>query len=231
MSEKHKLLLVDDDQLLSPFVIEYLEAKNFQVDYAQHGDDGLAAYRRNFYNLLILDVKMPFKDGFTLAQKIREKDQDTPIIFVTGEGEKEKRIHGLTIGADDYLVKPYSMEELYLRIKNLLKRSVGESLNIEGGDHQIGDYTFNPAKRELSFGEEIQVLTTIETRLLLHFLQSKDKAINKETAMRVIWEDQHAMRGRSLTVYVSKLRQYLNKDPRLTILNIHGSGYRLVIKD
>jgi len=231
MKGTHKLLLVDDDKLLSPFVIEYMQAKNFEVNYAQDGEEGWKKYKNEKYDLLILDVKMPFQDGFGLAKKIREENTIIPIIFVTGEGEKEQRIHGLTIGADDYLVKPFSMEELFLRIKNLLKRKGKEEINVTAQLFNIGNYTFKPESRELNFKGDSRILTTLESRLLLHFLQSKNMTIDKEIAMQTVWQDDHSIRERSLTVYVSKLRQYLLQDSKVSILNVHGQGYRLVVEN
>jgi len=229
MTESKSILLIDDDKLLSPFVVEYLEAKSFKMTYAKDGLQGWETFKKGLFDLLILDVKMPYQDGFALAKRIREENPVIPIIFVTGEGEKEDRIHGLSIGADDYLVKPFSMEELYLRINNLLRRA-GNSRNSNTPKlYKIGAYSFNSDLRELMIKNKVKRLTTIESRLLLHFLQSPNMTINKETAMRTVWDDDHAIRERSLTVYVSKLRHYLDEDSTVSIFNVHGQGYQLVI--
>jgi len=229
MTDNIRLLLVDDDRLLSPFVVEFMEAKGLQVDHVTNGEDGLTSYSKGNYDLLILDVKMPFRDGFSLAEIIRSKDPHTPIIFVTGEGRQEDRVRGLMIGADDYLVKPFSMKELYLRIRNQLKKSIKEQVQSNRTDKTIGQFIFRPERRELDFAGQLQSLTTIENRLLLYFLQSKDLTIDNEAAMRAVWDDHHSSRSRSLTVYVSKLRKYLSKDPNISILNVHGTGYRLSV--
>ena len=230
MQGNFSLLLIDDDKLLSPFVVEYLEAKSFKMTYAKDGQQGWETFKKSRFDLLILDVKMPYQDGFALAKRIREENPVIPIIFVTGEGEKEDRIHGLSIGADDYLVKPFSMEELYLRINNLLRRAGNSNAANLAKVFRIGNYSFNPELRELSLESHVKTLTTIESRLMLHFLQSPDMTINKEVAMQTVWDDNHAIRERSLTVYVSKLRQYLAGDSTVSIFNVHGQGYQLVVK-
>lgn len=226
------ILLVDDDRTFVPLVGEYLEAKGLRVTLRHSGDEGLAAFRKSQSDLCVLDVKMPLKDGFRLAEEIRALAPDVPLIFLTGETAKEQRIRGLTLGADDYVTKPFSMEELYLRIMAIWRRTNQQTQRKarEQATFQIGHYHFNPATRELVLAAQTAKLSAIEARLLLLFCESENGIITRETALRKIWGDDDMLRGRSLNVYVSKLRQYLKDDPAIEILNVHGEGYQMVVR-
>lgn len=224
------LLLVDDDQNLSSLTKEYLEAKGFVVTLCQSGEEGLAAYKSGAFDACILDVRMPFKDGFALSQDIREISPQVPIIFLTGAVQKEERIKGLSLGADDYITKPFSMEELYLRIRNTLNRSLTQQKKVEAHIHKIGLYRFNVAMRELNCGAEMTKLTAIESKLLQLFCESENGLIRRDIALQRIWGDEDMLKGRSLNVYVSKLRTFFVADPSIEILNVHGEGYQLVVK-
>lgn len=228
----HAVLLVDDDRAFSPLVKEYLEAKGLRAELTHNADEGLKAFRRGGFDICVLDVKMPMKDGFALAQDIRSFDPHMPILFLTGQTEREDRIKGLAIGADDYVTKPFSMEELFLRIQAIMRRVQGPAAKKrESTSLEAGAYRFNPASRELRLGDQAAKLTAIESKLLLLFLESENGLISREAALRQIWGDEDLLRGRSLNVYVSKLRTLLQGDPRIEILNVHGEGYRLVISD
>lgn len=228
----HSVLLVDDDRAFSPLVKEYLEAKGFRTELKHNADDGLAAFRRGGFDICVLDVKMPMKDGFALAQDIRSFDPHMPILFLTGQTDREDRIKGLALGADDYVTKPFSLEELFLRIQAIMRRVKGQSAKKrETAMLHIGAFSFNPAARELRHGERLVKLTAIESKLLLLFLESGNGVISRDAALRQIWGDDDLLRGRSLNVYVSKLRSLLRDDPRIGILNVHGEGYQLVIGD
>jgi len=226
------VLLVDDDRGFSPLVKEYLEAKGLRVGLFHNGEEGLAAFRKGGYHICLLDVKMPIVDGFRLAQEIRSFDEQIPILFLTGQTERENRIKGFNLGADDYVTKPFSMEELYLRIQAILRRvnTRSESLK-ESAVYYIGKFEFNANARELSAEGHTTRLTAIEARLLQLFLESPSGLISRQDALRKIWSDEDLLRGRSLNVYVSKLRSCLRDDPRIEILNVHGEGYQLVIGD
>ena len=224
------LLLVDDDLALSPLTKEYLEAKGFAVTLRHSGDEGLAAYKMGTFDGCILDVRMPFKDGFSLAEDIRQLSPNIPILFLTGAVQKEERIRGLALGADDYITKPFSMEELYLRVRNTLKRSTAQQKEIEKAIHEIGLYRFDVATRELHGGPEMVKLTAIEAKLLQLFCESDNGIIRRDTALERIWGDENMLKGRSLNVYVSKLRTFLAAEPRIEILNVHGEGYQLVVR-
>lgn len=227
-----RILIVDDERQISGLTREYLEAKGLEVHLEHSGDAGLRTFREGDYSLCVLDIKMPIKDGFTLAREIRELDGRIPIIFLTGQTDKEHRIEGFNLGADDYLTKPFSMEELYLRIRAILRRSgkleEGHKANQE---YKLGKYGFHPHTRELELNGETTRLTGIESRLLEAFCEAADGMLEREAALRRIWDDDHFLRGRSLNVYVSKLRQHLSSDDRIEILNVHGLGYRLVVRD
>ena len=223
------ILLVDDEQQFSAMTKEYLEAKGFQVNLQHSADDGLATFKAYRFQICILDVRMPIKDGFSLAEDIRELDDQVPIIFLTGQTQKEDRIKGLTIGADDYITKPFSMEELYLRIKAILKRvSVQERRVIE--EYKIGQYQFNAVSRELKRADEVTKLSAIEAQLLQLFCENINGLVKRDFALNRIWQDEDHLKGRSLNVYVSKLRSLLKKDTTIEILNVHGEGYRMVVK-
>jgi DNA-binding response OmpR family regulator len=226
-----KILFVDDDLTLSPITKEYLEAKGYEVTLRHSGDEGLAAFKSGRFDGCILDVRMPFKDGFALAEEIRELSPQMPILFLTGAVQKEERIRGLSLGADDYITKPFSMEELYLRVRNTLMRSVTQQKRAEASTHAIGLYRFDVATRELHGNPELVKLTAIEAKLLQLFCESENGHIRRDIALQRIWGDEDMLKGRSLNVYVSKLRTFLAADPRIEILNVHGEGYQLVLRE
>ena len=227
-----KLLLVDDERQFSALTQEYLEAKGFATTLRHSGDEGLAAFKSGQYDCCVLDVKMPFKDGFSLARDIRELDPDVPIIFLTGAVQKEERIQGLSLGADDYITKPFSLEELSLRIQNILRRAGNQRKSLAALPVlPLGQYQFDTHARTLEGGGTTVKLTAIEAKLLQLFLESEHGSIRRDTALKRIWGDDDQLKGRSLNVYVSKLRQYLAADPGIEILNVHGEGYQLVVKN
>ncbi|MEY3240760.1 MAG: hypothetical protein RIR11_2198 [Bacteroidota bacterium] len=231
--EAPHLLLVDDDQVFSTLTQEFLEMKGFRVTLKHSGEEGWTAFRQDTFHLCILDIKMPFKDGFSLASDIRSVDSRVPIVFLTGVLDKDRRIEGFHLGADDYITKPFSMEELHLRLKAILRR-VGVQDEIvadqEKKIYHIGKYRFDPHTRELYLEKNTIKMTAIEARLLEYFCQSPDGIIDRTTTLRRIWNDDDQLRGRSLNVYVSKLRQYLREDAAIEILNVHGEGYQLVVR-
>lgn len=231
MNENPHLLFVDDDRAFSPLVCEYLGDRGLKTTLCHSGVEGVETFQKRRFDLCILDVKMPFKDGFSVAKEIRGLDPEVPFIFLTGEAAKENKIKGFHLGAEDYVTKPFSMEELYLRIQVVLRRSGGKAgsqpLKTE---YAIGKYTFNPAARELALGGNAVKLSAIEAKLLQYFCDAGQGIIDRDTALRRVWGDDDQLRGRSLNVYVSKLRQYLKDDPGIEILNIHGEGYQMVVR-
>jgi two-component system, OmpR family, response regulator len=228
---KRQILLVDDDRTLSPLLKEYLEAKDFDCSLCHNGFEALEVFKNKKYDLCVLDIKMPFKNGLELALDFKNLEPDIPFLFLTGQAEKEDRIKGLELGADDYIIKPYSMQEVFLRIKTIFKRvEIAEKRENKTESFRIGGYTFLPATRELTIGDDVFRLSEIESKLLLVFCQSRDGVILRDQTLKFIWPEENLYRERSLNVYVSKLRSYLKADSSIEILNIHGTGYKLIVK-
>lgn len=228
---KRQILLVDDDRTLSPLLKEYLEAKDFDCSLCHNGFEALEVFKNKKYDLCVLDIKMPFKNGLELALDFKNLEPDIPFLFLTGQAEKEDRIKGLELGADDYIVKPYSMQEVFLRIKTIFKRvEMAEKRENKTESFRIGGYTFLPATRELTIGDDVFRLSEIESKLLLVFCQSRDGVILRDQTLKFIWPEENLYRERSLNVYVSKLRSYFKADSSIEILNIHGTGYKLIVK-
>lgn len=229
--ENSHLLIIDDEVQYSELTKEYLEMRGFHVVLKHDGVAGLEAFKTTFFDLCVLDVKMPRKDGFTLAQEIRLLNEDIPLIFLTGQSLKEDKIKGLMLGADDYLTKPFSLEELYLRIKAILKRVKVEVKTREVNVFKYGGTVFNFQLRELQVAGKNCKLTSIEAKLLKLLFENENAVLTRESAMKHIWGDEEYYREYSLNVYISKIRKFLKEDPSLEILNLHGEGYKLISKD
>ena len=233
MAPTPKLLVVEDDPNLGALLAEYLRVKGFEVDLRADGEAGLKAFRgsaeaRDRYDLLLLDVMMPVKDGFTLAREIRRTDAQVPIIFLTAKSMKQDTIQGFQAGADDYLTKPFSMEELVLRVQAVLRRSAGLGLGTEQPQqHTIGSYTFDVRKQLLRRGEQERKLTTKESELLRLLCLHRNGLLERRQALREIWGDDNYFNGRRMDVYIAKLR----KHPDVEIINIHGQGFRLAARE
>ena len=231
MREKYEILLVDDDRTLSPLVKDYLETKEFDCVLFHTATDALAYLEKHSVDVCILDIRMPEKDGYTLATEIRLLNPETPFLFLTAESNKEDRIKGLEAGAEDYITKPFSMKELELRLKIILRRFTPEDMiKSSSSFYQIGLYRFDPGSRELQFENHTQKLSAIESKLLQLFCVSPEWVIERDYALKKIWSDENNFRERSMNVYISKLRQYLKLDPAIEIQNIHGAGYKLYIR-
>lgn len=229
--QKFKLLVVEDDTNLGTILSEYLTAKDYLVNLCVNGEAGFEAFIQEDYDLVISDVMMPKKDGFTMVSEIRKINTNIPIIFLTAKSMKEDTIEGFKIGADDYITKPFSMEELLLRIGAILKRTkaeVFEYKNIQ--DWKLGIFTFNPNERALIHGDIKEKLTSKESQLLKLLAKNKNEVLEREFALKVIWGDDSYFNSRSMDVYITKLRKYLKPDPQLEIINIHGKGFKLIIK-
>ncbi|UII28066.1 response regulator transcription factor [Fulvivirga maritima] len=227
MENKIKLLIVEDDQNLGQILKEYLQLKGYKADLYRDGESGLQAFSPGLYDLCILDIMMPKRDGFSLAQEIRNQDKNIPLVFLTAKSMKEDAIKGLTIGADDYVTKPFSMEELLLRLKAILRRSApiaGE----QPAEFNIGDYKFDPTRRILDFKGDTTKLTTKENDLLTLLCKHQNKVLSRKIALNSIWGDDSYFNARSMDVYITKLRKYLKKDESLQILTVHGEGFKLI---
>lgn len=229
----NKILLVEDDQNFGDVLKSYLEMHDFDVNLATDGDMGFQAYKSDKYDLCILDVMMPRKDGFSLARDIREKDNETPIIFLTAKTLKEDVLEGFKIGADDYISKPFNSEELLYRVQAVLKRSgAKKDPNEDIKEFEVGKFHFNYPLRELTYtnGDETSMnkLSPKEAHLLRMFCVYKNDVLPRSEALTKIWGEDNYFTARSMDVFVTKLRKYLAPDENLEIVNIHGNGFRLV---
>lgn len=224
-----KILLVEDDPNLGQILNEYLQLKGFQTEWKQDGEAGALAFQNDEYDICILDVMMPKKDGFTLAKEIRKMDQNIPIVFLTAKSMKEDTIEGLKIGADDYLTKPFSMEELILRIQAILKRTQIKSSNkSETNIFDLGELTFRYDKSVLERPSGVVKLTSRENELLKLFCDNINQTLDRNTALKSIWKDDSYFNARSMDVYIAKLRKYLKEEESVHILTVHGQGFKLV---
>jgi len=234
----YKILLVEDDQNFGDVLRSYLEMHDYAVNLVTDGVLGFEAFKKGDYDLCILDVMMPRKDGFTLAKEIRERDRDVPIIFLTAKTMKDDVLQGFKIGADDYIAKPFNSEELLLRIQAVLKRvNKAADPRDEQREFVIGKYHFNYPLRILTLtetlpGEESQwKLSPKEADLLKMFCKYINDVTPRSEALLKIWHEDNYFTARSMDVFVTKLRKYLAKDPGIEIVNIHGNGFQLLVKD
>lgn len=226
-SRRHVLLL-EDDANLGLVLQEHLKLNGYDVTLCINGEDGAEALKAGHFDLCLVDVMMPRKDGFTFAREVRAQGDQIPLIFLTARSLKEDRIEGFRIGCDDYITKPFSVEELQLRIEAVLRRATPQTEDLPA-QIDIGDYRFDRLHQMLSRGSEKRKLTPREAELLELFCRHLNQTVSREQALREIWNDESYFAGRSMDVFVSKLRKYLREDPRIQILGIHGKGFRLVV--
>ena len=224
-----RILLCEDDPNLGSLLREYLVAKDYEVDLMPDGELGYQAFVENEYDLCIFDVMMPNKDGFTLASDIRKKDTKVPIIFLTVKALKQDIMEGFKIGADDYITKPFSMEELLFRIEAIMRRVNMQKLQLGTTEYKFGRFMFDYQKQILTFDEEKHKLTTKEAEMLRALLQNANQILERNAALKAIWGEVTYFNARSMDVYITKLRKILQQDPDISIVNIHGKGYKLVI--
>ncbi|MGK0139593.1 MAG: DNA-binding response OmpR family regulator [Algoriphagus sp.] len=229
MRNKLKILLAEDDPNLGMLLQEYLIAKNYEVELAKDGNEGLDMFLsgENF-DMCLLDVMMPKKDGFSLAKEIRLKDPDIPVIFLTAKSMKEDTIQGFKSGADDYITKPFSIEELLMRIAAIFRRVNKQEPESAPESYTIGTYIFNTVNLKLSLKESSTKLTTKESELLKLFCQNQNKPVSRSFALKLIWGDDSYFNARSMDVYITKLRKHLKEDENIKILNLHGEGFKLI---
>ena len=230
MNDKMRILLCEDDENLGMLLREYLQAKGYETELFADGEAGYRGFVRGRYDICVLDVMMTKKDGFTLAQEIKQADKDMPIVFLTAKTLKEDVFEGFKLGADDYITKPFSMEELTLRIEAILRRVQGKR-RTENAIFKIGSYTYDPHKQTLQRGEEKTKLTTKESELLTLLYQHANDILQREYALKSIWIDDNYFNARSMDVYITKLRKHLRDDEDVEILNVHGKGYKLIIPE
>ncbi|NCI48908.1 response regulator transcription factor [Sediminibacterium roseum] len=226
--KKSKILLCEDDANLGMVLKNYLELNDYDVTLERDGRLGLAAFQREKFDICLLDVMMPNMDGFTLAEEIRDVDPDIPLFFLSAKTMKEDIIQGYKLGADDYITKPFDSEVLLLKIKAILKRNEEENRVSDNVEFDLGKYHFNPKLRELKHDELTQTLSPKENELLKMLAEHKNDLLPRERALKKIWGSDTYFNGRSMDVYIAKLRKYLKDDPNIEIVNIHGNGFRLV---
>jgi DNA-binding response OmpR family regulator len=223
-----KILLAEDDSNLGILLKNYLVAKNFDTTLVRTGTQALDAFSSGSFNICIFDIMMPEMDGLTLAKEIRLSNQEIPIIFLTAKNQQEDIIEGFVSGADDYITKPFSMEELLYRIEAVLRRTSTTNVNVKDGPYSIGSFSFDPLKQLLGHKGKTIKLTTKESELLDLLYRHRNEILERNFALKSIWIDDNYFNARSMDVYISRLRKYLGKDSTLKILNIHGKGYKLI---
>ena len=228
MEDQKKILLCEDAENLGMLLSEYLQAKNYDATLCKDGEEGYREFLKNKFDICVLDVMMPRKDGFTLCGDIKQVNPDMPVIFLTAKALKEDVIDGFKLGADDYITKPFSMEELTYRIDAILHRVKGKQRN-EEVIVSIGRFTFDRNQQILAIDGDKRKLTTKESELLSILYEHANDVLPRELALNKIWEDDNRVYARSMDVYITKLRKYLKADEEVEILNVHGEGYKLVI--
>jgi DNA-binding response OmpR family regulator len=229
METKLRILLAEDDENLGVLLKEYLLAKNYETDLMPDGEKAFKSFQKNLYDLCILDVMMPLKDGFTLAKEIRAINKDIPIIFLTAKSMKEDVLQGFKLGADDYITKPFSMEELLFRIEAILRRTNADSKLSTQSVYKLGKYTFDFQKQSLIADDITHKLTTKESDLLKLLCDNMNEVLERNYALKTIWIDDSYFNARSMDVYITKLRKYLKDEPSVEILNVHGKGFKLIL--
>ncbi len=229
---KRNILLLEDDANLGFVLQEHLESNGFAVTLRTNGEEGLAETSGRQFDLCLVDVMMPRKDGFTFTKEFREKDKETPVIFLTAKALKEDRIQGFMVGGDDYVTKPFSMEELLLRIKAVLRRTDGrQAKSSEQTEFQLGRSTFDSKWQRLTVTSTSRTLTATESQLLQLLCGKKNSVVERAEILKSVWGDDSYFNGRSLDVFISKLRKYLSADKSVEIINVHGKGYKLVVRE
>jgi DNA-binding response OmpR family regulator len=226
MSQSTKILLVEDDPSLGFVIKDNLSVKGYDVTLCRDGEEGDNAFGQNPFNLCILDVMLPKKDGFTLARNIRQKNKEVPILFLTAKAMMEDKLEGFRTGADDYITKPFSLEELFYRIEVFLRRTTKQE-TISDKVVQVGQYEFNYKNLTLSSSKESKTLTQKEAEVLRLLCENRDRVLKREEILTSVWGDDDYFMGRSMDVFISKLRKYLKEDASIQIVNYHGVGFRL----
>ena len=225
--DKTRILLAEDDENLGSLLKEYLNAKGYETELFDDGNKAYRGFIREYFDLCLLDAMMPEKDGFTLAKEIRQINSDMPILFLTAKSMKEDILEGFSIGADDYITKPFSMEELLYRIEAILRRTKQDTM-WENKTFQIGQYFFDVQNQFLKKGNKKKKLTTKESELLKLLCNNMNKVLERNFTLRTIWIDDNYFNARSMDVYITKLRKYLKDDPSIQIINVHGKGFKLI---
>ena len=231
MRENKNILLAEDDENLGKLLISYLQAKGFHVELAKNGKIAYELFNnaKQKFDLLVLDVMMPEMDGLTLGSEIRLLDKSIPFLFLSAKSMKEDKLKGFGVGADDYITKPFSMEELLARINAILKRTASNKKNIQEKIH-VGKIQYEPELSVLHLKEGPKKLTTKENMLLKLLVQNQNDLLDRQAALRAVWGDDNYFNGRSMDVYIAKLRKLLKEDENIEIMNVHGIGFKLLVK-
>lgn len=224
-----KILLAEDDVNLGKVLTTYLEAKGYSVKHANNGEMAYDMFCTNDFDICLIDVMMPLKDGFTLTKEIRKLDSHVPIIFLTAKSFQEDMIEGLNLGGDDYITKPFSMEVLLARLQALLRRTTQENEKLDSAVYQLGNTVFDVNRQSLTFNGKETRLTTREAELLSMLIMKRNDVLEREYALKKIWGDDSYYNARSMDVYITKLRKYFKDDPIVQIINVHGIGFKLVV--
>ena len=224
-----RILLAEDDENLGPLLQAYLVAKSYEVDLFVNGQAAVDGFRASHYDLCILDVMMPLRDGFSVAQEIRTLNKTISIIFLTAKSLKTDVVEGFKVGADDYVTKPFNMEELLFRIDAVLRRTKMDVNAMRVAVYKLGSFTFDVFKQTLQRNGNVYKLTTKESELLRLLCDHANQILERNYALKTIWDDDNYFNARSMDVYITKLRKYLKEDPSVEIINVHGKGFRLVV--
>lgn len=229
-NDRLQVLLAEDDKNLGSVLKSYLDAKGYPTTLAVNGQEAFDLYRKDKFNFCIIDVMMPVKDGFTLAKEIREIDKKIPILFLTAKSMQEDKLKGFELGADDYITKPFSMEELLMRMQAIIRRTTEtKTMQASRTFYEIGKLSFDYNRQLLKSGEEEQKLTSKESELLKMLCDHINEVLDRSVALKKIWNDDSYFNARSMDVYVTKLRKYLKTDPDIELINVHGVGFKLVV--
>ncbi|MBU0765675.1 MAG: response regulator transcription factor [Bacteroidetes bacterium] len=231
MEIKKRVLLAEDDENLGSLLREYLQVKGFEAELFCDGEKGYKAFMKNRYDICILDIMMPNKDGLTLAREIRAINNEIPVIFLTAKSMKDDVLEGFRSGGDDYITKPFSMEELLFRIEAILRRSSKGQPDTEQNMFRLGNYIFDSNKRLLTRNAKATKLTTKESDLLKLLCINKNKMLERNLALKAIWTDDSYFNARSMDVYITKLRKHLKEEPSVEIINVHGQGFKLLVPE
>lgn len=229
MSEKIKILLAEDDTNLGNLLATFLKAKGFDVTLCINGEIAIERLKTQMFDFMILDVMMPIMDGFSVAKEVRTTDSETPILFLTAKSMQDDKLKGFASGADDYMTKPFSMEELLARVNAILKRTYKDG-NKKQTEYKIGDIEFDYTRQTISINGEVQKLTTKENELFYILIKNKDEILDRNAALRHVWGDDNYFNGRSMDVYITKLRKHIKESASVEILNVHGKGFKLLEK-
>ncbi|MEI6123151.1 MAG: response regulator transcription factor [Bacteroidota bacterium] len=229
MKKNIKVLLAEDDKNLGDILKNYLEAKGYSTKITVNGEEAINAFLKDTFDFCILDVMMPIKDGFMVAKEIRKKDKKVPILFLTAKSMQDDILKGFQTGADDYITKPFSMEVLLMRMNAIMRRSIiTEKQTSATTIYRLGTYTFDNNRQLLTFNNKEQKLTSKESELLKLLCENANDVLDRSIALKEIWHDDSYFNARSMDVYITKLRKYLKEDERVELINVHGTGFKLV---